>query len=104
MLPSQFSNLSNSNSQDFVTIGSGIEADLIALACLPVAIETSEPSVHFEEVKSDISNHLFLDNRGVTAWSDSVFDSQGFELFVSVEAVFNLLRNLITELLDLIDQ
>ena len=87
-----------------MSVGGGVEADLVALAGLPVVVETAEPSVDFQVVESDVGKDLLLDSGGVGPGLDSVLETQGFELFVAVEAVLDGLRNLIAEALDQVNE
>ena len=91
-------------SQNFVSVGTSVETDLVEFTSFPVVIEVSEPFVDFQVVESDVGNNFLLKGWAVGSRGDSVFVSESFELFVSVKAVFDGLRNLISEGFDQIDE
>ena len=76
-------------SQDLVAKGGGVEAGLVVLSGLPVAVEVSKGFVDLEVVEGDVGDHLLLDGRGVGVVVDSILEPQGLELFVPVKAVLH---------------
>ena len=87
-----------------MSVGTSVETDLVEFTSFPVVIEVSEPFVDFQVVESDVGNNFLLKGWAVGSRGDSVFVSESFELFVSVKAVFDGLRNLISEGFDQIDE
>ena len=72
-----------------MSVSCGVEASLVELSSFPIVVEVAEPFVHLEVVQSHIGDHLFLDGFAVSCWCNAVFQSQGGELGVSVQAVFD---------------
>ena len=58
----------------------------------------------FQVVESDVGNNFLLNDWRVGSRGDSIFVSESFELFVSIKAVFDGLRNLISEGFDQINE
>jgi hypothetical protein len=86
-----------------MTMTSSVITHLVVLSSLPIAVHVSEPLVHSQVVQRNIGQHFLLYSRSITSRSNAVFESKSFELFVSVKAVLNRLRNLVSEGLDQID-
>lgn len=101
---SEFSDLFNTDAQNFMTVSCSSKTDFIGFACFPVIVKISKPSVYLQIVKSHVGNHFLLNDWAVSSGSNSILIAESFKLFVSWKAVFDRLRNLVTETFDQVDK
>jgi len=83
-----------------MAVGGSVKSDLVELSSFPIVVEVPEPSMHFQIMKSDVGNDFLLEGSGVSRRGDSVFESEGLELCVSIQAVFDGLWDLISKTFD----
>ena len=83
-----------------MSVGGSVESDLVELSSFPVGVKISEPFVDLKVVKGNVGNDLLLESWRVSVVVDVVLKSESFELLISIKAILNWLRNLISELLD----
>lgn len=83
-----------------MSVASSVKPSLVELPGLPKGVEVAEPFVDLDVVEGDVGDDLLFEGGGVGVVVDAVFESEGLELFVSVEAVLHGLGDLVSEVLD----
>ena len=86
-----------------MTENSSVKADLVELASFPLVVKLTQGFVNLQVVESHVSDDLLLDNAGVGLVVDAVLQAQRFEFCVSIEAVLHRLGELVSEVLDHLD-
>ena len=90
----------SSDAQNFMAKGCGIMAHLVGFSSFPLVVQVTQLLVDTQVVEGNVANNLLFKGACISVVVDAVFETQSFELFISIKTVRNLLGNLFSKVLD----
>lgn len=91
-------------SEDGVEVSSSIKSGLVVFSCGPEVVFADDPLVDLEEVESGIGDEFFNDGLRISLIGDAVFEADGLDILVVLEALLDGFGERVEELLDFGDK